>query len=380
MQAPMQGFHFPPPDAQPAYGGYSNPQALPQQQWPPHGEPQPYEINYQAYGDNDPPPFQHGGQAQQHHGYDSDAEFSDGYYEDEEPRRGKRWLLIAAALVGAIGVGGALAYTYRSLVAPKSRMEAVKTEPGVKVKVGSKEDRPPLKVAEEAPAKVAAVESPTQDDPPPGGGDSQAPRKIKTITISPGGGPQGAPEAPPTTAPSAIPGITLYEPPPKGSPAPSAKDIKAKEPQPPPSSRVAIGTPPPLPPPTKAAKEVEEEPPVAEPPVKKQAAVVAPKAPPIAPPPRAKEAPSGSGLGFVAVLKSEKTSMDAMKTYADLQQTYPDVLGGKSFDVQAADLSARGLGTMYRVVVGPPGSHNAASAVCAQLKAAGYVGCWVKEY
>jgi hypothetical protein len=48
--------------------------------------------------------------------------------------------------------------------------------------------------------------------------------------------------------------------------------------------------------------------------------------------------------------------------------------------VQEADLSARGLGTMYRLVVGPPGSHNAARGVCTQLKTAGYEGCWVKEY
>jgi hypothetical protein len=96
-------------------------------------------------------------------------------------------------------------------------------------------------------------------------------------------------------------------------------------------------------------------------------------------PSKAKES-SGSGLGFVAVLKSEKSSMEAAKTVADLQQRYSDVFEGKSFDVQEADLSDRGLGTMYRVVVGPPGSHNAASAVCSQLKAAGYVGCWVKAY
>jgi hypothetical protein len=105
-----------------------------------------------------------------------------------------------------------------------------------------------------------------------------------------------------------------------------------------------------------------------------QAAVAAPKAP------SARKEAASSGLGYVAVIKSEKTSMDAMKAYADLQQKYPDVLGDRSFDVQEADLSSRGLGTMYRVVVGPPGSHNAASGVCAQLKAAGYVGCWVKEY
>jgi hypothetical protein len=118
-------------------------------------------------------------------------------------------------------------------------------------------------------------------------------------------------------------------------------------------------------------KEEEEETAVAPPPVK-----VPPKAPkaPLAPKVRP------SGLGFVAVLKSEKSSIEATKTLADLQQKYTDVLEGKSFDVQEADLSDRGLGTMYRVVVGPPGSHNAASTMCAQLKAAGYVGCWVKEY
>ena len=82
----------------------------------------------------------------------------------------------------------------------------------------------------------------------------------------------------------------------------------------------------------------------------------------------------------MAVLKSEKSQMDAMKTYADMQQRYPDVLGDRSFDVQEADLSSRNLGTMYRVVVGPPGSHNAAQGICSQLKAAGYSGCWVKEW
>jgi hypothetical protein len=72
--------------------------------------------------------------------------------------------------------------------------------------------------------------------------------------------------------------------------------------------------------------------------------------------------------------------MDALTEYADMREKYPDVLGDKTPDVQEADLSARGLGTMYRLVVGPPGSHNAASGVCTQLKSAGYVGCWVKEY
>jgi hypothetical protein len=369
----MQGYHFPPQDAQPAYGGYSNPQLLAPQQWPQHGEPQPHEISYQGYGDSDPSPFAAQGHQHQHQGYaDSDAEFGEGYYEDEEPRRGRRWLLIAAALVGAIGVGGALAYTYRSIVAPKSRMEAVKTDPGVKVKVGSKEERPPAKIAEPLPPK--AIEPPP-DDPSPG--ENQGPRKIKTITITPGSGAQAV--DPPATSASAVPGITLYQAPdmPKAPDVPAPSLPSAKKEVVPPPGRVTLGTRPPSPPVEKEAEA--EEPPVAEAPPPRKVAVVAPKLPSPAPPRATKEAPSGSGM-FVPVLKSEKSSEGAMKAYADLHQRYPEVLGGKSFDVLEADLSARGLGTMYRVVVGPPGSQNWATSVCAQLKAAGYVGCWVKEY
>ena len=90
--------------------------------------------------------------------------------------------------------------------------------------------------------------------------------------------------------------------------------------------------------------------------------------------------PASSGLGYVAVLFTEKTSMDALKKFADMQQKYTNVLEDKTPDVQEADLSDRGLGTQYRLVVGPPGSKNSASGVCAQLKSAGYSGCWVKEY
>ena len=72
--------------------------------------------------------------------------------------------------------------------------------------------------------------------------------------------------------------------------------------------------------------------------------------------------------------------MDALKVFADLQQKYADVLVGKPPDVLEADLSARGLGTVYRLVVGPPGSRDAASGLCIQLKAAGLKDCWVTAY
>ena len=89
--------------------------------------------------------------------------------------------------------------------------------------------------------------------------------------------------------------------------------------------------------------------------------------------------PSMSGAsGYVAVLSSKKSRMDALKAFADIQQKYGDVLGSKTPDVQEADLGDKGL--WYRAVVGPPGSREAASAVCSQLKTAGHAACWVTAY
>jgi hypothetical protein len=130
------------------------------------------------------------------------------------------------------------------------------------------------------------------------------------------------------------------------------------------------------------------------PPAKTAAAKIAPAAEPAAPPkapvaktpvpkkPPAAEAPmatSAAGTsGYVAVLSSKKSRMDALKAFADIQQKYGDVLASKTPDVQEADLGDKGL--WYRAVVGPPGSRDSASAVCSQLKTAGHTGCWVTAY
>ena len=52
-------------------------------------------------------------------------------------------------------------------------------------------------------------------------------------------------------------------------------------------------------------------------------------------------------LGF------QKSRVEALKMFADLQQKYP-ALRGKLPDVVESDQTARGLGVIYRVVVGPP--------------------------
>ena len=84
-----------------------------------------------------------------------------------------------------------------------------------------------------------------------------------------------------------------------------------------------------------------------------------------------------SGLGYVVVLASKKTHMDAFKAYADAAEKHAQVLAGKTPDVQEADLGEKGI--WYRAMVGPPGSRGAAVSLCNQLKAAGQ-DCWVTEY
>ena len=74
--------------------------------------------------------------------------------------------------------------------------------------------------------------------------------------------------------------------------------------------------------------------------------------------------PTGAN-GYVAVLASVPASsssrMDAMQQYADLQQKFGGILGSKAPDVVEAKLEK---GTFHRLVVGPPGSREAANTVC----------------
>ena len=90
-------------------------------------------------------------------------------------------------------------------------------------------------------------------------------------------------------------------------------------------------------------------------------------------------APRSQPSGYVAVLATAPSRVKALQSFAELQQKHPAALQGQVPTVQQADLSARGLGTMYRLVVGPLGSRGAASSVCSSLKSAGYTGCWVKS-
>jgi cell division septation protein DedD len=126
-------------------------------------------------------------------------------------------------------------------------------------------------------------------------------------------------------------------------------------------------------------------PPAVEPPAPPVAKVAVPKKvekPAAAAPVAAAPVTKTTGAGYMAVLASvpatDKSRMDALKQFADLQQKYGSALAGRTPDVQEANLGEKG--TYHRLLAGPPVSREQASALCSQLKAAGYTSCWVTAY
>ena len=354
-QAPMQSdqrFAAPQPDPQMDLGGYAGQQYAPSQ---PAGRAVVAEQDYAQ----------------------DDAE-----YDDEPPRR-SRGLLIVGALVGAIALGGGLAYGYKTLLGSPTNGKA-----------------PPMIRADKSPAK-------TQPTDPGGkqfagqtmkvmngrltdGSDSTSQssstsedgvRSVKTLAITPPGSTavqQPATGGPP--GPVAMPGVYVIDPlrraPPQASPQQQA--LMAQQPQLAPQAPRTIT----LPPPSRA--EAPSPPaapvtPVAKAPPRVAVATTAPilKKPVPRPPASAAAPPSGVGAGggrYVAVLSSQRSSTDALAKFADLQQKY-SALQGRSPSVQEANLGEKG--TYYRLVV-PAGPKEQASALCGELKAAGHSDCWIK--
>ena len=390
-----QGYHFPPePDAnygyqqqQPApFDGYQGGQQhdpYAPQQWNQQPDPRGYDLgNYmpngsqQAYPPADPPPFAQGAHhdpyAQQNYA-DPEAEYEDEFVEEEEGTgRGRRWMFIVAALVGAVGVGGALAYTYKSFVAPNGgRVPLVKADPNVKVRPDTRnatnDKRMQGRLGEDAGQQNTATAPETQDER--SGSDEWAVRAAcGRFPLRQGEALRPAsrsrlPRRPQRSAHHSwhharhakVPAAATAS----GAPAAATTgDHRSTT-----STSRAAGRG------TGCARRAPAPPPQV---------AKAPTAPKAAPPPPAANAAANTGAGFVAVLSSQKTRMDALKAFADLQQKYGEALSGRVPDVQEADLGDKGI--WYRVVVGPPGSRNAANGVCSQLKSAGYSSCWVNAY
>lgn len=328
-------------------------------------------------------------------GYDEET------YEVAEPPRSRKWITVAAALVGAIVVGGGMTYGYLALFGG--------SEAGPTPVVKSAEGPSKVKPSEPGGKQFANTDSKLLGRLGEGGGssagsssetDGAGARKVQTLVVGRDGeiqAPAAATAAPsPASAPGVsvpVPGMTLIDVPGADapSPAPAAQKAEPIVVQPPaepvqvaanetrpapvmPKSINSAGETAPSAAAAEAVAPVAEKPKPAAKPVTKTAAI--PDSAPAAP------APKTTGLGYVAVLASVPASgtsrIDALQQFADLQQRYGGILQNKTPDVTEANLGEKGR--YHRLVVGPPGSKDGANSVCSQLKSAGYSSCWVMAY
>ncbi len=327
----------------------------------------------------------------------ADTEYEDDVeYEDEPPRK-RRALMVVAGLVCAIGVGAGLAYGYTKILKPgfdKTATLKADSQPGKQKLLavnaaGGVDPKLPNRLADDvAGQRVAGTSGGTDDrsvDDDPNG-----PRRVKTIPIGVvpmrGVALENADGPPPVAAGRVLPQAPSAARPAPRAPSPVVADVTPVPPQ----VRVANAVPaepaparvaapkPPVVPKQKVAKASDAFNPAGG--ATATAAVATGSTESAARPPAASALGKG-GAGFVAVVASAKSRIDALKSFADLQQKFGSVLTDKAADVQESDQSARGLGTVYRAVVGPPGSREQARQVCQQLQAAGSKSeCWVTAF
>ena len=332
-------------------------------------------------------------------GYGGQPHEQDYIYEGEEAdeppaRRGPRAFVVMGALVGAIAVGGGLAYGYKSFSggggdgktplvrADKGPAKSKPADPGGK-DIAHTDKRFLNRLGEERPSGTVVTTTET------GGADvdsNGAPRKVTTLVVNRDGSMGAAnPVIMPTqqgsSGGSGVPGLLVeglgsapQRPPLRGTASSEGQGSTQATPVAP---RVI----------SRAEPIVETKPDsTPEPQVRAAVRKPAPRDDAAAPAQQATKvasaagtiAPASGGSGFVPVLSSQKTRMDALKAFADMQQKYTDVLQTRTPDVREVNLGDKGV--WHRLMLGPPGSREAANNVCTQLKAHGFTGCWITTY
>ena len=381
-----------------------------QQQGYPQGYGQP------GYGDGQPHPQPHQ-QFPHPPQQPPEQQYADEDYEDEPAPRRRGTLLVVASLVGAIIAGGGMAYAYKSFFSSdgKRGTPVVKAEKRpAKAAPDERGGREFQNTNSELLSRLDSQNGARADQTSPGAdrpAEDGRVRAVPTVVVGrdgsvvaqqPAGPPQMIQASPVPGSTVVVPGMSVsggfgnsnapapvnqappYQPPARSNalppavmPAPinrTAQPESEAESEPAPA-RAAAATRyrgPPLPERPAGSSVVQRAQPV-------DPAVAAPRRV-AAVEPRPEPPAAAGGNGFVAVLSSSPSQIDALKAFADLQQKYPTVLQSRTPEVREADLSTRGLGKMYRAVVGPPGSRQAAAGLCSQLKSAGYTGCWVSAY
>src|SRR5215467_6987784 len=86
-------------------------------------------------------------------------------------------------------------------------------------------------------------------------------------------------------------------------------------------------------------------------------------------------APAAASTKYVVQVGSKKNQTEALASFADMQQKYPTLLANYRPMVQKADLGAKGV--WYRLRIGPITDKTAATKLCTQLKSQGLPDCLV---
>ena len=312
--------------------------------------------------------------------------------------RSRSAFMVGSALLGAIALGGALAFAYKQsggglsseppplVQADATPVKAAPDQPGGKEfphknkliydrlqngdapeaekLVPRQEDVavPAMPASDPAtmPAPVATTDAvppttqalpgaPTMamaaaDETAPDGG----PRKVKTMVVRP----DGSVETP------QVPALPTDAAPAGAAPEAAASPAPAAEPQ----QLAAVAPPEPA-----QQQQVQAAP--------QEAAAPAP-----APAPKPKQqtaaaTPQAGPSKYVVQVGSKKNQTEALASFADMQQKYPTLLASYRPIVQKADLGAKG--TWYRLRIGPITDKTAASKLCSQLKSQGLPDCLV---
>ena len=307
--------------------------------------------------------------------------------------RSRSIYMVGSALLGAIALGGALAFAYKQsggamgggeppVVQADSRpVKEAPQQPGGKEfphknkliyerlqngdqpeaeRIVPRQEELAMPAMPGAAPGAAPMQPPavaTVDDPNAADG---GPRRVKTLVVRPDGSvmpPPEAPAAPQQAAPAeAAPApapqqqMAAAEPAMPAMPMPQAAPAAAPAP-------VAQAAPPP------AAAPAADPAPVAAIPPKPKVAAADPAPVPAKP------------SQYVVQVGSKQNQTEALATFADMQQKYPTLLASYRPMVQKADLGAKGV--WYRLRIGPIVDKSAATKLCGQLKSQGHPDCLV---
>ena len=295
--------------------------------------------------------------------------------------KGRSAFMIGSALLGAIALGGAIAYAYKlsgggldgetPIVTADARpVKEVPDQPGGKEfphknkliydrltntdqpeserLVPRQEDvavpaLPPSAATAGLPAPVATTDlmNPATTQAVDGAEEEGGPRKVKTLRVLPDGSVEAAPPAEmaeaaadATAAGAAVPA----EAPAAMMPVPAAEAMQQATA------------------PAQAAPEAPQQVAAADP-----AAAAAPE--------------PAADTKYVVQVGSKKSQTDALASFADIQQKYPTLLTNYRPIVRKADLGSKGV--WYRLQLGPIEDKAAAYKLCGDLKSQGLPDCLV---